>query len=148
MYLNNKSVGTGSCCGTSHRTHKARNACCVARVNYYGKMGKPLQHGHRREIEHVAGIVVVATDTTLAQDDLFVTLGHNIFGTHQKLFKRCRKTTFKQYWLVATTKFFQQFEVLHITRTHLNDIDIGKKVEVRCTHNLGNYGQARNSACF
>ena len=130
MYLDDKTVGTRCTGRASHRTHKTRDACSVAWVNDDGKVCESLEHWNGRKVEHVTGVAVITADTTLTEDYLLVTLGHDILGTHKKLLKGRRHTALEQDGLVATAKLLEEFEVLHVTRTYLDDVHISKEIKI------------------
>ena len=106
-------------------------------------MRQLVQHRHGRKVERVAGVIVERADAALAEDDLLVAAGHDVFRAHQQLFERVGQAALEQDRLVRLAKLTQQVKVLHIPRADLQNVDVVEQWQIGDAHDLGDDGQAR-----
>ena len=109
-------------------------------------MRQLLEHGHGREVERVARVVVKRADAALAEDDLLVAAGHDVLGAHEQLLERAGQTALEQDGLAQLAELTQEIEVLHIARADLNDIHILEQRQMLHAHDLGHNRQAGGRA--
>lgn len=109
----------------------------MARVDDDRQVRQFLEHGHRREVERIARVVVKRADAALAEDDLLVAAGHDVLGAHEQLLERAGQAALEQDGLAQLAKLTQEVEVLHIARADLNDVHILKQRQMLHAHDLG-----------
>ena len=97
----------------------------MARVDDDRQMGQlRCSIGTAARSERVAGVVVKRADAALAEDDLLVAAGHDVFRAHQQLFDGVGQAALEQDGLVGLAKLLEQVKVLHIPRADLNHVDV------------------------
>ena len=107
-----------------------------------GQMRQFMEHRHGREIEGIARIIREGTDAAFAEDDALVAAGHDVFGGHEEFLQRVGEAALEEDGLVRPAELSQQIEVLHIARTDLDDVHIGKELQIAHVHELRHDGQA------
>ena len=101
-----------------------------------------MEHGDRRQIQGIAGVIVKGADAPLAEDDLFIAVGHDVLGTHQQFLQGVGKATLEEDGLAELAQLPQKVEILHIPCAYLQYIHVIKEGQVHHTHDLGDDGQA------
>jgi hypothetical protein len=76
------------------------------------------------EIKSVAGEVREGTDTAFAEHHVVVALGEDVFGGHKEFVKRGRHAALQEDGKFGAASSLEQREVLHVTRTDLNDVGV------------------------
>ena len=114
----------------------------MAGVNYYGQVRKLLEHGHRRKVKGVSGVIIECAYTAFAKYNALVAAGHYVFRAHQQLFKRVCKAALEQNGLVQLAELFEQFKVLHIPCADLYQINVLEQRQVVNAHYFRNYGKS------
>ena len=127
MHLNNQAIRTYCYCRLSQRLYHPPHACCVARVHNNRQMAELLHSRNRAEVQRITRVCFEGTDTTLAEDNIFIALTHNVFCRHQPLLNRRSQTTLQQNRLIGFAQFLEQLKVLHIARADLNQVNILNK---------------------
>src|SRR5271157_4134531 len=64
-------------------------ACAVAGIDDDGQMTQSLYCRHNAEIKGITRVIGKGAHPALAQDNVVVTLAHDVLGSHQELFYRC-----------------------------------------------------------
>ena len=100
-----------------------------------------MEHGDRRQIQGIAGVIVKGADAPLAEDDLFIAVGHDVLGTHQQFLQGVGKATLEEDGLAELAQLPQKVEILHIPCAYLQYIHILKEGQVHHAHDLGDNGQ-------
>ena len=90
-------------------------------------MSHRLEERDRRKVESVSRSGFECPDTSFAKDDFFVAAGHDVFCAHQEFLQCVCQASLEEYRLVELADFFQELEVLHVSRTDLDDVDVFKK---------------------
>ena len=72
-----------------HGAHQRGNAGRVAGIDHHGQVREAVQHRHRREVERVARGRLKGADAALAEDDVGVAAGHDVFGAHRAVPEWC-----------------------------------------------------------
>ena len=98
-----------------------------------------------RDVQCVAGSGLKGADAALAQDNLFVAAGHDVFCAHQQLFDGVGKSALEQDGLVYFAQLLEQLKVLHIACADLNDVHLFKQRQMVDAHDFGDNGQ---TGCF
>ena len=101
-----------------------------------------------RDIQCVSGSGFEGADSALAEDNVFVSASHDVLSAHQQLFDCVSKTAFKKDWFIYFAKFLEKFEVLHISCTNLDDVNILKQWKMSSTHDLGNNRKSGSFFCL
>ncbi len=114
----------------------------MARVDHNRQMGMHFHQRHSRDIQVVADHRLKGSDAALTEDHIFVAARVNIFSRHQEFLHGCGKAAFQQNWLFGTPQLLEQHKVLHIARAQLDDIDIGKQIQVLFAHDFGDNRQS------
>ena len=139
VYLNLEAIGLSGGRGACHGRHEAGITRRMARVGNNGQVGKLTKHRELRSRQRCcASRRLKRANAALAEHDLVISFAHDIFGTHKQLVDRSRHATLEQYGLAVTAEFLEQREILHVSRTHLKNVDIVKKIEVASVHDFGN----------
>ena len=102
-----------------------------------------MQHRHRGKIERVARVVVKRADAALAENDVVVAAGHDVFRAHQQLLERVGKPALEQNRLFDRAHLLEQVVVLHVARADLDDVDVVKQRQMLDVHELRHDGQPR-----
>ncbi len=89
----------------------------------------------------VAGLE--GADPAFAEDDVLVAAAHDVFGRHQQLVDRVGKAALEQNRLADAAKLLEQFEVLHVARADLDDVD--KFHEQLKLGRVGDFGNNRQA---
>ena len=98
-----------------------------------------MQHRHGRQVEGVAGVGLKGADAALAEDDLLVAAGHDVFGAHQQLLDGVGTgRALSRMGLFGLAQLLEQLEVLHVARADLDDVHVLEQRQVVDVHDLGN----------
>ena len=146
MHLDHQPVGTVGDRSFSQLRHHPCVSAGVAGVHHHRQMGHLVQHDHTGKIQRVAHTGLEGADAALAQDDVLVTLGHNVLGAHHELFQRVGKAALEQHRLFLASNGFEQLKVLHIAGTHLDQVHVFKQGQVLGVHDLGHNGRTGGAA--
>ena len=141
MHLDDEAVRAAGRRGERHRLDEAGNAGRMARVNNDGQVRQLLEHGHGREVERVAGVIVERADAALAEDDLLIAAGHDVLGAHEQLLERAGEAALEQDGLAELAELAQEVKVLHVARADLNDVHVFEQGQVLHAHDLRHDGQ-------
>ncbi len=143
MHLDDEAVRAARGGGQRHGRNEAVDAGGVARVDNDRQVRQLVQHGHGREVERVAGVVAEGADAALAEDDLLVAAGHDVFRAHQQLLERVGQAALEEDGLVRFAELAQQIEILHVACADLQNVHVVEQRKIRDAHDLGDDGQAR-----
>ena len=99
--LDHQAVGTGGHGSLCQLGHHPCMAAGVAGVHYDGQVGHLVEHDHTGQIKGVAHAGLEGADAALAEDDVLVALGHDVFGAHDELFQRVGKAPLEQHRLFS-----------------------------------------------
>src|SRR5262249_37691470 len=102
MHLHNQS---GSACGDGGQGHGSDFIALtgpVAGIDDDWQMTERLYGRNYAEVESVASMVRESTDSALAEDNIVIAFGKNVFGSHEKLFEGRGHATFQQNRLAGT----------------------------------------------
>ena len=142
MHLYHKSVCAAGGCRQRHGLYELRCSCGVAGVHDDGKVGQLLQHGDGGQVEDVSCVLgIEGADASFAEDDVLVAACHDIFGGHEPLLDGCGESALEQNWLICSAELLEQLEVLHISRSYLDHVNVFKEGEVVGAHYFGDYGE-------
>ena len=106
-------------------------------------MRQLVQHRDGCQIERVSGVIVKRADAALAENDIVVAAGHDIFRAHQQLLERVGKPALEQNRFLDRAHLFQKIVILHVARADLNDINILKQRQMLNIHKFCHDRQAR-----
>ena len=102
-----------------------------------------MQHRNSRQIERISGVIVKRADAALAENDIAIAAGHDIFRAHQQLLERVGKAALEKDRLFDRAHLLQKIIILHVARADLNDVDVLKQRQVLDVHQLRHDGQSR-----
>src|SRR3546814_20323075 len=91
MNLRGETVGAAGGSGEGYGEDEGAKAVAVRRSDEDRQVGLRLGIGHRSEVERVAGRRREGAYAALAEDDLVVAFGEDIFGGEQQIFDARRK---------------------------------------------------------
>ena len=94
MHLDDQSVGTDGNSGACKRCDHVIMPGPVRRIDDHWQMRHPMHGRNYRKVNRVAGVICKCADAAFAEDDVIVSLGHNVFGGEQQLVKRGRYVEF------------------------------------------------------
>ncbi len=106
-------------------------------------MRQPFEHWDRRYVKCVSCKCLEGTDPPLAENNVFIAFGHNVFSAHQPLFYCVCQPAFQQDRLFQLTQLLKQSEVLHVARAHLYDVHILKKRYIGNIHDFSDNRQLK-----
>ena len=124
VHFDHQPVGTGGHRSPTHGDYLVAAAASVTWVNYDRKMCLFLYHRYGTEIQGVARVVGESSDTTLAQNYIGVSFGHDVFSGHKPFLDCGSHTALEKNWFLCLAGPVKQREVLHISSTNLNDISV------------------------
>src|SRR5207248_1294639 len=105
-------------------------------------MRELVNYGNRRDIERVAGVGLKGANAALAEDHVVVAARHDVFGREQQLFQGRRDAALQQHRLAYLTEFTKQIEILHVARSHLQNVNIRQhERDLRNRHDLADHQQ-------
>ena len=143
MHLNHQAVRSGGNRRARKRLHHPRNTRGMRRVDNHRQMRLLFNQRHSGNIQIVADHLLKRPNAAFTEDDVRVAARQHIFSAHQPLLDRRRKTALEQNRLIDLAQRFEQPEILHVARTNLNHIDVGKVVDLRFAHDLRDNRQTR-----
>jgi putative Holliday junction resolvase len=114
----------------------------MRRVDNNGKMSLGLQDWHCVQVERIARHRLESPDAALTKQHVEVAFVENVFGTHQKVLDRRRKSPLQHHWKFASANLLEQREILHVASADLEAICVFLDFfEVLCIHYLGDHGK-------
>jgi len=100
------------------------------------------------DIECEAGARFVADDAALAEDDVAVAVGEDVFGGEEPLLDGGPHAPLEEHGLGCSANFVQKSEVLHVAAAYLEDVrEAGDDLHVAGVHHLGDDREAGLGAC-
>ncbi|MNB87449.1 hypothetical protein D3C75_344490 [compost metagenome] len=143
MHFDNQTVSSGSNGCLCHRLNQLAAAGSVARVGNNRQVAQALKHRNCRQVKRITGIGFEGTDTALAQHDITVASGQNVFSRVQKLIVGRAEAAFEQHRAAAGSELAQQIKILHIACAYLQNICMLRtNIHVLRSHNLSDSQQA------
>ena len=113
-------------------------------VNHDGQMRFFLKKWNRCKRQCEAGVILEGANSTLAEDDIWVSCFKDIFGRKQQFLDGGGRSPFEKHGKARLTSGFQKRIILHVSGADLQDIghlcDHGDKF---WRHHLGENGQTR-----
>ena len=110
----------------------------VAGVDDDRQVALPLDIGHDRQVEGIAGRIFKCANSALAKDDLAVALGKGILGRHEQVFHGRAHAALQENRDPGAAALLEQVEVLHVAGADLEDIGISLDVRhLPRVHDLG-----------
>ena len=143
MHLDEQTVAPAGGGGQRHGRHQTGLTGGVAGIHDHGQVGQLMEKGHGGEIQGAAHAAGKGADAPLAEDDVFIAAGEDVFGAEEQLLHRGGRASFQKNGLMAAPQGAQKVVVLHIAGAHLQNIDVLKQGEVGGAHDLGHHRQTR-----
>ena len=143
MYLAHDAICTGSDRCHGHGLYHPAAAGRVARIDDDRQVAHALHRCHRRKIERISRRLLKGTNAALAEDDIMISLRHDVFRTHQPFLDRRRHPALQKHRHMETADRFQKIEVLHISRADLDEVDLllQEHADLVRTHELRHDGE-------
>ncbi len=91
-----------------------------------GQVRTLAQHRNGGEVEGVAGRGFERANAALAQDDVGIPFGQDVFGARQELVEARGHSALEQDRPVGLADRLEQVEVLHVARADLQDVDFAR----------------------
>src|SRR5690606_41185346 len=137
-------VRAGGDGGPRHRRHLAADPGAVARVRDDGQVRERLHDGDRGQVEEVAGLLVEAAHTALAQDDLVVPLREDVLRAEQQLLDRGGRAALQAHRPAGPARAPQPRLVLHVAGADLDAVAVlGEVVATLRYERIGVYIASR-----
>src|SRR6266446_1133659 len=89
-------------------------------------MRKFFDYGDGGDIERVARVGFEGADAALAEDDVVVAAGKNVFGAQQQFFHGGGHAALEQHGLADFAKGAEEVVVLHVARADLKDVHVAE----------------------
>jgi len=149
MHLHHDSIGADGDAGSSQRDHLLATSGPMTGIHNDREMAQTLHGRHNREIQRVAGMLRKRAHAALAEDDIVVAFGHDVFGGQKQLLQRRRHPALQEDGDASLPGTPQQAEVLHIPRADLHDIRISfDQIRALVIYGFGHDLQAEARADF
>ena len=118
--FNFKPVCSCSNCALSQNRNHPPDSAGMAWVNNNRKMAYFMKVRNGTDVKTVAGIIIIRSYSAFAQNDVFVSICHNVFCAHQKFVYSSGKSSLQKDRFIRFSKFLEQIKILKIPRTNLN----------------------------
>ena len=89
---------------------------------------KSVKHRNSGQVQSVPSVCLKGTNSSFAENNIFIAACHNVLCAHKKLLQGICKTPFEKNGFVCSTKLLKKLKILHISCAYLNYIDIGKHI--------------------
>ena len=119
-----QAIGADGDGGAGERKNFVALAGAVAGIDEDRQVAALFDGGNDGEVERVAREVGEGADAALAEDDVVVAFGHDVFGGHEQFFERGGHAAFEQHRLLGAAGALEQREVLHVARADLDDVGV------------------------
>ncbi len=138
-----EAVGADGGGGARQGRDEAAAAGSVAGIEDDGEVGELLEGGDGGDVAGVAGVSFKGADAALAEDDVRVAVGGDVFGGHEEFFQGGAEAAFEQDGAAAFSEGFEERVVLHIAGADLEHVGIGgDEVDVGFREDFGDDGEA------
>ncbi len=108
-----------------------------------GQVAQFLEHGNGVDVEGVARGGLVGADTALADHDVHVAAGEDVFGAHEQFLDGAADAALEEDRFFLLAQRLEQRVVLRVARPHLEDVGVlADQRDVLGAHHLGDDGQA------
>ena len=88
MDLHHDPVGSDGHAGASHGRNQGSPPCAVAGIGDHGQVGKLGQRRDGGQVQRVPGVGFKGSDAALAQEDVRIAAGQDVFCREQQLLDR------------------------------------------------------------
>src|SRR3990172_3618561 len=120
------------------RGHEIPFSGGVTRIDDDRQVRQLLQRRDRRKVQRIPGVLFEGPDAPLAEDNIVVSLGHDVLGRHQKLLDRRAHPPLEEDRLAVDAHLLEETEVLHVPGTDLDHVGIlHHKLCIPRVHQLG-----------
>ncbi len=119
-----ESIGANGDGSAGKRKNFVAFAGAMAGIDEDGKMTALFDGGDDGEVERVAGKIGEGADATLAEHDVVVALGEDVFGGHEEFIESGGHAAFEENGKFGAAGAFEEREILHIAGADLDDIGV------------------------
>src|SRR5260370_20836647 len=116
--LEAQACGAGGKGGTSHGRDFVAAAGAVRGVANHWQMRKFFDDGDGGDVEGVARVGFERADAALAEDDVVIAAGKDVFGAEKKLFHSGREAALEENGLADFAEGAEEIVVLHVASAH------------------------------
>ena len=143
MHFDQQAVGAGGHGGAGQGRHHPGLAARMGGIDDDRQMGLPFQPRDGGHVEHIPVGRFKSADAALAEDDVMVTAGGNVFRRHQPFGDGCRHAALQDHRRFYLADFLQQVEVLHVAGANLYHVHavLQKRFQHARVHQLRDDGQ-------
>ena len=118
--------------GASQRCNHVGGTGAVGWIYDYRQMGNSTNRWYGSEIERITSVLRECANTSLAQDDIVISFGHDVLGREQPFLECCSHSSLQQHRQLRTASSLQKGKVLHAASANLNDIAVLlDKIDIR-----------------
>src|SRR5882724_7716899 len=114
VYLNDEAVCADGDTGSGKGGNQAALARRMAGIENYRQMREFVERGNGRDVAGVARDGLEGANAALAENYVWIAVGHDVFGGHEELFYGAAEAAFEQHRASALPQRLQQHEVLHV----------------------------------
>src|SRR5216683_99189 len=119
-----EAISAGGNRGAGHWRHFVAAAGAVRRIGNHGQVGKFFDDGNGCDVESVAGVGFERANAALAENDVVVAAGEDVFGAHEKFFHGGGHAALEKNGLADFAQRAKEVVVLHVARADLEDVDV------------------------
>src|SRR6201992_185137 len=149
MNLDQQPITPCGDCGAGHGRDLVAAANTVRGIGKHRKMRELLDDRDGGDVHGIAGIGFESANASLAKHHIVITAGQDVLRRKQQLFQGRCNAALEQHRLAHQANLAQQIEVLHIARTHLENVNVGKhEIDLRNFHDLADNQQSRSIPHF
>ena len=124
MNFDEEAVGANGDGGAGKGENFVALAGAVTGINEDRKMAAFFDGGNDGEVESVAREIGEGANAALAEHDVVVALGEDVFGGHEELVERRGHATLEEDGLFGAASALEEREILHVARANLDDIGV------------------------
>jgi len=122
MHLDDEAIGAERGCTAAEGGNEVGAATALAGVDDDGKMGFFFGDGDGGEIESVAGVGFEGANAALAEQDVGIAVGEQIFGGEEPFFDFFAHAAFEHHGFAGVRAFDEKAEVLSVAGADLEDV--------------------------
>ncbi len=145
MRLDHQPAGARRHAGAAHAEYQVAAAAAVAGVGDDRQIGLLLDDRYRRQVQGVAGVALplaYGQNSPLAQDDILVSFGDDVFGEGEHLLDAGAEVPLEQDGLLLPRHLGEQVLIVHVPGAYLDYIGVLRGyVHLVLPPHLGDRGQ-------
>ena len=144
MDFDEQAISADSDSGAGKRQNFVALAGAVAGINKNGEMAAFFYRWNDGEVERVAGEIGEGANAALAEHDVVIAFGEDVFGGHKEFVERGGHAALEEDRFFGAAGALEEGEILHVARANLDDVGIFfDQVEAFVVNRLGDDAQAK-----